>query len=66
MTQSVIELKKRAEESELTPESTSTEHCGNCKFYDEMKEDIGYCAHEKVDMTVGDPWWCQYWEQAKS
>ena len=59
MVQSVKELKERAEKVDLWDKSTDETQCDNCKFYKEMKEGIGYCAHREVDMVVGAPWWCK-------
>lgn len=64
MTQSVQDLKTRAEEADLSHESTDEQVCGNCRFYQEMREEIGYCAHQKVDMVVGGEWWCKFWAPA--
>ena len=61
MPQNIEELKARAAEADLWPESTNDDRCGNCRYYSELKEGIGYCAHRQVDMVVGDPWWCQFW-----
>ncbi|MPZ48020.1 MAG: hypothetical protein GEU75_01685 [Dehalococcoidia bacterium] len=61
MAQSVQELKVRVEQADLWPESTNDDHCDNCRFYMEIKEGIGYCAHRDVDMVVGAPWWCKLW-----
>nr|ANA08056.1 hypothetical protein 5G4_027 [uncultured bacterium 5G4] len=65
MAQSTTELKKRAEEVDLSAESTNDDICGNCKYYQEMTDGIGYCAHRQVDMVVGEPWWCKLWEPDK-
>jgi hypothetical protein len=62
MAQSIPELKKRVEEVDLWPESTNDDRCDNCKFYKELREGIGYCALNAVDMVVGGPWWCKLWE----
>jgi hypothetical protein len=62
MAQSVQELKKRVEDTDLWPESTNEDQCDNCRFYRELREGIGYCAHRQVDMVVGAPWWCKLWE----
>ena len=40
MTQSVQDLKTRAEEADLSHESTDEQVCGNCRFYQEMREEI--------------------------
>jgi len=61
MPQSVDELKTRAEQAELSDVSTDQSVCGNCRFYAEMVEGIGYCSHRAVDMVVGEPWWCKFW-----
>jgi len=61
--QSVEELTARADRAELTAEGTDEQHCGNCRYYNEMKAEIGYCSHEQVDMVVGEPWWCTFWEE---
>jgi hypothetical protein len=61
MAQSVTALKERAEEADLSYESTDQEHCFNCQFYEEMVDQIGYCKLAKVDMVVGGPWWCKFW-----
>ncbi len=60
--QSVPELKTRIEGIDLWSYSTNDDRCDNCKFYKILKEGIGYCAHRKVDMVVGAPWWCNLWE----
>ena len=61
MTQSASELKKRVEDADLWPESTNDDRCDNCKFYRELREGIGFCAHKQLDMVVGAPWWCKLW-----
>jgi len=61
MAQSVQALKERAEQADLSYESTDEQHCYNCQFYDKLVEEIGYCHLEKVDMVVGGPWWCKFW-----
>jgi len=65
MAQSVSELKTRAEEADLSHESTDEQVCDNCRFYQEMRDEIGYCAHGKVDMVVGGDWWCKFWAPVK-
>ncbi len=65
MAQSVKELQERAEKADLWDHSTNDDQCDNCKFYKEMKEGIGYCAHREVDMVVGAVWWCKLWEADK-
>ncbi len=65
MTQSVAELKKRAKEVDLWDKSTDETQCDNCRYYREMKEGIGYCAHKEVDMVVGAPWWCKLYAPKK-
>jgi hypothetical protein len=61
MTQDLNDLKARAEQADLWPESTNDDRCDNCRYYMEMKEGIGYCVHAEVDMVVGGPWWCKFW-----
>jgi hypothetical protein len=41
--------------------STNDDRCDNCRFYQAIKEGIGYCAHREVDMVVGADWWCKLW-----
>jgi hypothetical protein len=61
MAQSVTELTARIERADLWPESTNDDRCDNCRYYRELREGIGYCAHRDVDMVVGGPWWCSLW-----
>ena len=61
MPQSADELKARVEQADLWPESTNDDRCDNCRYYQELREGIGYCAQRQVDMVVGGPWWCQFW-----
>ena len=61
MAESVEELKARVESADLWPESTNDDHCDNCRYYSELREGIGYCAHREVEMVVGGPWWCKFW-----
>lgn len=65
MAQSVEALKARAEQADLSYESTDEQHCHNCQFYEEMVDQIGYCSLDKVDMVVGGPWWCKFWAPAE-
>ena len=62
MPQSAPELKKRVEDVDLWPESTNEDQCDNCRYYMELREGIGYCAHREVDMVVGAPWWCKLYQ----
>ena len=61
MAQSVQELKARVELVDLWPESTNDDRCDNCRYYQVIKEGIGYCGHREVDMVVGGLWWCKLW-----
>jgi hypothetical protein len=61
MPQTAPELKKRVEDADLWPESTNADRCDNCRYYIELREGIGYCAHRQLDMVVGSPWWCKLW-----
>jgi hypothetical protein len=33
----------------------------NCRYYLELREGIGYCAHRQLEMVVGAPWWWKLW-----
>ncbi len=66
MAQSTQELQKRIEEADLWPESTNDDRCDNCAYYRELREGIGYCAHQQLDMVVGGPWWCKLWVPDKA
>ena len=61
MPQTAAELKTRVEAADLWPESTNEDRCDNCRYYLELREGIGYCAHRQLDMVVGGPWWCKLW-----
>jgi hypothetical protein len=61
MAQSMEDLKKRVEEADLWSESTNDDRCDNCRYYRELREGIGYCAHRELDMVVGGLWWCKLW-----
>jgi hypothetical protein len=61
MVQLAKDLKVRVETADLWPMSTNQDQCDNCRFYQELREGIGYCGHREVDMVVGGPWWCHLW-----
>jgi hypothetical protein len=61
MPQLAADLKKRVEDVDLWPESTNEDQCDNCRYYQELREGIGYCGHREVDMDVGAQWWCKIW-----
>ena len=61
MVQLAQDLKARVEKVELWPESINEDRCDNCRFYRELREGIGFCAHREVDMVVGRSWWCKLW-----
>jgi hypothetical protein len=61
MPQLAADLKKRVEDVDLWPESTNEDQCDNCRYYQELREGIGYCGHREVDMVVGAQWWCKLW-----
>ena len=65
MAQNVEELTKRVEDADLWSESTNDDRCDNCRYYRELREGIGYCAHREVDMVVGGTWWCKFWAPNK-
>ena len=65
MPQTAAELKTRVEAADLWPESTNEDRCDNCRYYLELREGIGYCAHRQLDMVVGGPWWCKLWDRKR-
>jgi hypothetical protein len=40
------------------------DRCGSCYYYLEPDAQLAFCWHEKLQMLVGENWWCHYWEQA--
>jgi len=36
--------------------------CGNCYYYLEPENGFAFCWHEKLQILVGEQWWCHYWE----
>ena len=39
--------------------------CANCYYFLEPGADLAFCWHEKLQMLVGAPWWCQFWEMTE-
>jgi len=55
---------ERAKHSDLItlPESVKGTNCGNCKYVQELENDILDCRHEEVAQTVTERMCCSYWD----
>jgi hypothetical protein len=58
-----VKLGHLAEDAILRGKPNGDERCGNCLYYLDTDKDISYCWHPKLRILVGDPWWCQWWEE---
>jgi hypothetical protein len=38
------------------------DRCATCYYYLDPTDDISFCWHEKLQILVGDNWWCHFWE----
>jgi hypothetical protein len=39
--------------------------CGTCYYYLEPGQPLAFCWHEKLQILVGDAWWCQHWQMTE-
>lgn len=39
--------------------------CGTCYYYLEPGRPLAFCWHEKLQVLVGDAWWCQHWQMTE-
>ena len=50
-------------EARLKGSANGDQRCDNCRFLVGEYKKIGYCNHPKLELLVGDDWWCQWWEK---
>ncbi len=61
-------LAKLADATTLKGVPYDNQNCKNCHFYHQDPSNptdasIAYCWHEKLQILVGESWWCDRWEQ---
>jgi len=49
-------------EARLKGSPSGEQRCDNCRYFVAEYKDIAYCNHPKLEILVGDDWWCQWWE----
>ena len=42
------------------------DRCGGCLYYTEPDEPLAFCRHEKLQILVGESWWCHFWEMPEA
>jgi hypothetical protein len=50
-------------EAQLKGSPNGDQRCDTCKYFVGEYKDLAYCDHPKLEILVGDDWWCQWWEQ---
>lgn len=57
-----VEFMKIKDETNLRGNPEGDQRCDNCHFYANPEQDVSYCWHDKLEIMVGDSWWCDRWE----
>jgi hypothetical protein len=52
--------------SALQTEPSDGDRCGTCLYFLEPDSPLAFCWHEKLQILVGEDWWCHYWEMTDS
>ena len=52
-------------ESKLRTSPNGDQDCSNCRYLVGVYKRIGYCNHPKLELLVGDDWWCKWWEKTE-
>jgi hypothetical protein len=50
-------------EARLRGSPNGEDRCDNCRYLVGVYKEIGYCNHPKLEILVGNDWWCQWWEK---
>jgi cytochrome P450 len=50
-------------EAALTGRPTMGQRCSGCHFYLESADPMAFCWHERVQLLVGEDWWCHFWAE---
>lgn len=65
MEQENQELQALIREARLRGSANGAQRCDNCRYYVGEYKKIAYCNHPRLEILVGDDWWCQWWEAAE-
>jgi hypothetical protein len=56
------ELQGLVRRAQLRGSPNGDQRCDNCRFYVGEYKKIAYCNEPRLEILVGDDWWCQWWE----
>ncbi|HEV7678041.1 MAG TPA: hypothetical protein VGQ42_05700 [Candidatus Dormibacteraeota bacterium] len=62
MEQEFQELQALVRAAQLRGSPNADQRCDNCRFYVGEYKKIAYCNEPRLEILVGDDWWCQWWE----
>ena len=48
--------------SALRGQPLDDDRCGACLYYLTPGDALAFCWHEKLQVLVGESWWCHFWE----
>jgi hypothetical protein len=62
MEQEFQELQALVRRAQLKGSPSGDQQCDNCRFYVGEYKKLAYCNEPRLEILVGDDWWCQWWE----
>jgi hypothetical protein len=62
MEQEFQDLQGLIRRAQLRGAPNGDQRCDNCRFYVGEYKKIAYCNEPRLEILVGDDWWCQWWE----
>jgi hypothetical protein len=62
MEQEFQELQALVRQAQLRGSPNADQRCDNCRFYVGEYKKIAYCNEPRLEILVGNDWWCQWWE----
>jgi len=65
MEQENQQLQALIREAKLKGSPSGEQRCDNCRYFAGEDKKLAYCDHPKLEILVGDDWWCQWWEASE-
>jgi hypothetical protein len=59
------QAQRAAKISALRGTPLDDDRCGVCYYYLDPGAPLAFCWHDKLQILVGENWWCHFWEMTE-